>query len=186
MAEATTSSSSNETFSMKVVLAGIKKRFSDVPNVLPSEVQKVIDDPSVDDKWRYLLFDVREEKEFNISHIQQAHFINESLSSQEQVKKMSKIIKEKLGNDTLQQPTDIFIYCSIGYRSSALLSSILKGKEFEELSQLNFYNIEGGIFRWANENRPLVNCAHARTEVVHPYNTLWGKLLHKKHRYQDK
>lgn len=189
MAEAK-ASSSNETFTMKVVLSGIKKRFSEVPNTSPSEVQKIIDDASVDDKRRFLIFDVREEKEFNISHISQANFIDEKLPSQEKVDKVADIIKDKLGDyrPTLEQPVNIFIYCSIGYRSSALVSSIFKSSRFEELSQYNlkFYNVEGGLFQWANERRPLVNHAQVKTDVVHPYNALWGRLLQKKHRYEGK
>lgn len=40
------------------------------------------------------------------------------------------------------------------------------------------YNLEGSLFKWANENRPIVDRNGAITEKVHPYNSVWGKLLY--------
>ncbi|HEY2615439.1 MAG TPA: hypothetical protein VGI42_06990 [Chthoniobacterales bacterium] len=37
-------------------------------------------------------------------------------------------------------------------------------------------NLEGSIFQWANEHRPLVRDGTPVT-VVHPYNSFWGRLL---------
>ena len=38
------------------------------------------------------------------------------------------------------------------------------------------YNLEGSIFKWANEHRPLVDRS-GPASVVHPYNRIWGRLL---------
>jgi hypothetical protein len=37
-------------------------------------------------------------------------------------------------------------------------------------------NLEGSIFQWANEHRPLVHKTASVTRV-HPYNAFWGRLL---------
>jgi hypothetical protein len=37
-------------------------------------------------------------------------------------------------------------------------------------------NLEGSIFQWANDHRPLVHEAASVTRV-HPYNAFWGRLL---------
>jgi hypothetical protein len=37
-------------------------------------------------------------------------------------------------------------------------------------------NLEGSIFQWANEHRPLVRDGQRETRV-HPYNAVWGRLL---------
>jgi rhodanese-related sulfurtransferase len=37
-------------------------------------------------------------------------------------------------------------------------------------------NLEGSIFQWANERRPLVR-EEEPVSQVHPYNALWGRLL---------
>ena len=38
------------------------------------------------------------------------------------------------------------------------------------------YNLEGGIFQWANEGRALYRAGEP-AEKVHPYNRTWGRLL---------
>ena len=39
------------------------------------------------------------------------------------------------------------------------------------------YNLEGSIFKWANEGKDLEDNKGLKTVVVHPYNVVWGKLL---------
>ena len=47
-------------------------------------------------------------------------------------------------------------------------------------------NLEGSIFAWANEDRPLVQGdgegAGAPTSLVHPYDADWGNLVAPEHR----
>ena len=43
--------------------------------------------------------------------------------------------------------------------------------------ELDIYNLEGGIFQWACEQREIVNDKGEKVNTVHPYNPLWGKLL---------
>ena len=42
---------------------------------------------------------------------------------------------------------------------------------------LSVYNMRGGIFQWAMEERDIVNSKGVRADVVHPYSMIWGKLL---------
>ena len=42
-------------------------------------------------------------------------------------------------------------------------------------------NMEGSIFKWANEGRPVYRDGE-RVEKVHPYNETWGRLLDKARR----
>ncbi len=37
-------------------------------------------------------------------------------------------------------------------------------------------NLKGGIFRWHNQSRSLVN-GSGTTDYVHPFNSEWGKLV---------
>lgn len=41
------------------------------------------------------------------------------------------------------------------------------------------YNLEGSIFKWANENRQMVDHKNRSTVYAHPYNAVFGKLLKK-------
>ena len=64
----------------------------------------------------------------------------------------------------------IVLYCSAGVRScSAAASLIRSGLE-------NVFNLQGSIFQWANERRPVIRDGKA-VNVVHPYDHRWGVLL---------
>ena len=64
----------------------------------------------------------------------------------------------------------IVLYCSVGHRSSELAQFLMK-KGYTEV-----YNLEGSIFAWANEGRPVYR-GNERVKVVHPYDRTWGRLL---------
>jgi len=74
--------------------------------------------------------------------------------------------------DSLAIPEDakVVVYCSIGYRSAALVED-LKRAGVEHV-----YNLEGGLFDWANQGRPIYR-GEERVEEVHPFNHIWGLLL---------
>lgn len=63
-------------------------------------------------------------------------------------------------------------YCSVGYRSSRLAELLLK------VQGVNACNVEGSIFQWANEGKPVYKGEHPLQKViVHPYNNVFGMLL---------
>jgi len=74
--------------------------------------------------------------------------------------------------DSLVIPDDarVVVYCSIGYRSAALVED-LKRAGIERV-----YNLEGGLFDWANQGRPVYR-GDERVYEVHPFNRVWGLLL---------
>ena len=49
-------------------------------------------------------------------------------------------------------------------------------------SSSKVFNLEGSIFKWVAENKPLVDSSGAQVAVVHPYSDLWGKLLAQENR----
>lgn len=75
----------------------------------------------------------------------------------------------------------VVCYCSVGYRSSYLAQQLLCELDkpvYQELkSKVMVYNLEGSIFKWANEGKELEDNKGFKTVVVHPYNVIWGKLL---------
>ena len=44
-------------------------------------------------------------------------------------------------------------------------------------NRLSFFNLEGSLFKWANENRHMTNSEGCETKFAHPYNAVFGKLL---------
>ena len=99
------------------------------------------------------LLDVRTEEEFRVSHLPGATHID----------------PEATEFDSIPRGAKIVAYCSVGYRSSAL-SDRLQADGFEVV------NLEGSIFQWANEGRPLVDSTGTATKV-HAFDKTWGRLL---------
>ena len=106
-----------------------------------------------------LLLDARTEEEFAVSHLQGAKL---AASEEEALKAIG----------TLDKDSPIVVYCSVGYRSSALATRLI------ELGYDHVQNLEGSLFEWANEGRPIYSDS-SKTDVVHPYDKVWGQLLHK-------
>jgi rhodanese-related sulfurtransferase len=103
------------------------------------------------------LLDVRQPDEFGVSHLQGALLAPE----------LSDALETLAGVD---KSYPIVVYCSVGYRSGALAAKL------QENGYTNVYNLEGSIFMWANEGRP-VYAGGVRVYQVHPYDTEWGVLL---------
>lgn len=104
-----------------------------------------------------ILLDVRTEEEWNVSHLPGARRVEPNASIE---KAAAEIPKE----------TPIVTYCAVGYRSGTLATK-LRAAGFTSVR-----NLEGSIFQWANEHRPLVREDKPVT-TVHPYSSLWGRLL---------
>lgn len=139
-----------------LVSATIRARFPQVRQ-LPSESLALWLDGA---ESAPLLLDVRAREEFEVSHLPGARWVpSESLF--------------------VRPPEDsartIVVYCSVGVRSSAYAQRLL------EAGVPNVYNLEGSIFAWANEGRPVYR-RERRVERVHPYDDDWGNLLDARYR----
>lgn len=108
-----------------------------------------------------LLLDARNAAEYQLSHIQQAQHIDP------QQPDLSALPKSP--------ETAIVVYCSVGYRSAKVAAKLAQA------GYKHVYNLEGSIFQWVNEGRPVFQDNKATTQV-HPYDRRWGQLLKSKHR----
>lgn len=104
-----------------------------------------------------LLLDVRQEAEFRVSHLRGAIRVDPGDGDP--------ALPEGVGKET-----PIVAYCSVGYRSSALVESLTE-RGFHSVS-----NLEGSIFEWANRGFPVVREGR-EVRQVHPYDARWGVLL---------
>ena len=103
-----------------------------------------------------LLLDARRAEEFQVSHIDGAV--------------RAATVRAALNAIRADGQPTVVVYCSVGYRSSRLVSR-LKARGLK-----NVFNLEGSLFRWANEGRPLARGDQPATQV-HPYDDNWGKWL---------
>ncbi|WP_196889643.1 rhodanese-like domain-containing protein [Aureivirga sp. CE67] len=106
-----------------------------------------------------LLVDARSFKEFRVSHIEGAHFVD-----------YDTFTKEDLPLD-LQKNTKIVVYCSLGIRSEHI------GEKIMALGFKNVYNLKGGIFEWSNFEYPVVNSKNEDTDEIHTFSKEWSTWL---------
>ncbi len=131
----------------------VRKKFSSVRQLSTEELARWLADTN---RTPPLLVDVRSSKEFAVSHLRGAT----NLVSLEQFK------QARVAGET----SPVVVYCSVGYRSSAL------AEKLERAGFTQVMNLEGSLFQWANEGRPLYRGTN-QTPEVHGYSRKWSKLL---------
>lgn len=136
------------------VLSTIRAQYPDVQRVTTDSLASWMDAGSV---AKPLLLDTRSTEEYAVSHLEGAIHIDPET-------------KDFSALDTLDKDMPVVAYCSIGFRSSEIASR-LQAAGFTRV-----YNLEGSIFKWANEGRPVYRAGQPVSEV-HPYNSAWGRLL---------
>lgn len=119
-----------------------------------------------------LLFDVRSQSEFDVSHLEGALRVSPDLSRGDFIKTYGESAKGK----------KLIFYCSVGYRSSKLANRVQKDIMAGDTTEV--YNLRGGIFGWHKEQRSLVN-QNGVTDYIHPYDTSWGGLIERSEQIRD-
>lgn len=145
------------------ILTVVRNKFPDVRQLSTQQLAAWQADAS---KPQPVLLDVRKREEFDVSHLPGAIHIDPGASPEELAAKLTALGIAK------GQP--IVAYCSVGYRSSAC------AKKLGEVGFTDVVNLEGSIFRWANEGRTVVRTdgtTEVPTHEVHPFDAKWGKLL---------
>ncbi|MEO5718697.1 MAG: rhodanese-like domain-containing protein [Chthoniobacterales bacterium] len=107
---------------------------------------------------RPVLLDVRTPAEYEVSHLEGARQVDPKADAPSAAAGIAK-------------DAPIVTYCSVGYRSGEM------AERLRAAGYTNVQNLEGSIFQWANEHRPLVRAEGEQVTRVHPYNAVWGRLL---------
>ena len=119
-----------------------------------------------------VVLDVRAPAEFAVSHIPGAvHFDPQPLQSA--ATRVNQVLNA--ADIPTGQPVTVVVYCSVGWRSSAFARALAQ-QPFPGDRRVRIMNLGGSLFRWALENRPLVN-ADGPTRRVHGFNPVWARLL---------
>ena len=132
----------------------LEKYYNDFPTISCSGAVRLIGAENT-----YFL-DTREQKEFDVSHINGAicvgydHF---ELSSVKHIPKDAQII----------------VYCSIGARSQNI------GEKLVKAGYTNVRNLYGGFFQWTNSGLPKMGPNNQITTHIHGYSKDWGKWIEK-------
>ena len=137
----------------------IRERFPSVAQLSTADLAAWLNDPK---RGQPILLDVRTEKEFAVSHLPGATRVEPSA-------KVEKVLAQ------LPPGRAVVTYCSVGYRSSDF------AERLKQAGAAEVFNLEGSIFQWANEGRPIEADGHP-ADKVHPYNRKFGRMLDEKKR----
>jgi rhodanese-related sulfurtransferase len=132
----------------------------DVASLPASDLAAWLDD---DAREPPLLLDARAPEEYAASHLPGAMRVDPDASPETLAAEVA-ALRDPGG----ERP--MVVYCSVGVRSARVADRL----QHAGLGEV--YNLEGSIFRWAEEGRPLVRDGE-RVHTVHPYDALWGLLL---------
>jgi rhodanese-related sulfurtransferase len=110
------------------------------------------------EKEKIYIFDTREYKEFQISHIPNARHLGYSDFNLTRVKDVPK-------------DATVVVYCSVGYRSEKI------GERLIAKGYTHVLNLYGSIFEWAEQGLPLEDSNSQATNKLHTYNREWGKWI---------
>lgn len=131
----------------------VRRDFPDVQHVSVEELNRTLASGAAP-----VLFDVREEAEYSVSHLPGAHRVQPGSDA-------------AALTEALEPDTPIVAYCSVGYRSSELVQKLT------ELGFTNVKNLDHSIFAWANGGFAVERDGEEVREV-HPFDDKWGTLLH--------
>ncbi|VVM06953.1 putative adenylyltransferase/sulfurtransferase MoeZ [Methylacidimicrobium cyclopophantes] len=141
------------------VLPAIHDRFPDVPRISTEELAKELENA----RQAYpVLLDVRTIDEYDVSHLKGAIRVSPN---------------ERIGTSFrgFRKDQPIVVYDSVGFRAASFARRLLQA------GYIDVKYLEGSIFKWANEGRPLYR-GEKQVLVVHPSDSYWGQLLKKEHR----
>lgn len=139
---------------LETMIVEVSEKFSDVSGISTPDLAKWLADSS---RAQPQLLDVREPEEYAVSHLAGATRVSPDATA-----------KQLAGKIDFTRP--IVLYCSVGYRSSVLARRLAVAGAKQTM------NLEGSIFKWANEGRPMVSDSGA-TDKAHPYNRKFGRML---------
>jgi sterol desaturase/sphingolipid hydroxylase (fatty acid hydroxylase superfamily)/rhodanese-related sulfurtransferase len=140
-------------------VANLRSEFPQVPFIRTGELATWMADSK---RIPPVILDVRSPAEYEVSHLPGAQHINDALRGRDVIARL----------DTNRPAV---LYCTIGYRSARLAGQLMV------LGYTNLHVLEGSIFGWANEDRPLEAHGHPATQV-HPYSASYARMLKPEYR----
>ncbi len=103
-----------------------------------------------------VVLDARQAAEHRVSHLAGARRVDPD--------------RPDVGRLAIPAGAPVVVYCSVGWRSASVADVLARA------GHAHVFNLEGGIFAWANEGRAVVRDGRS-VRAVHPYDATWGRLL---------
>ncbi|XP_046839823.1 thiosulfate:glutathione sulfurtransferase-like [Xenia sp. Carnegie-2017] len=175
MADDKKSEDDSISMSMRVTLFGIRKAFPKVKQLETEDLENLIKENC----RNLILLDVRRKEEYAVSHLPGSIHIDPDETAEAVFGKVKPIL-----DDCENGKVIIVCYCSLGYRSSLMAQKLYPHcKLLAEAQKISFMpviqNLEGSIFKWANEGREMIDNENRKTKCCHPNSFLLGKIVKK-------
>jgi rhodanese-related sulfurtransferase len=148
-------------FLSKTTNAQVKsKAFDSLLNVMVTKSVPTVGCEDIKKMKSVVLLDTREKREYEVSHLKDAHWVGfENFN----LKSVAAIPKD----------ANIVVYCSIGVRSGKI------GEKLMQAGFTNVHNFYGSIFEWVNQGNPVYDMTGKPTNKIHGYNWKWGVWCNK-------
>jgi len=143
--------------SLTDVADDIERRFPSVTHISVAQLVPLL--TAKQKSEGVLVLDSRTRDEYSVSHLPGALLYIDTPELKERIRRAS------------ASRLPIFIYCSVGYRSSELVERL------QEDGLNSIYSLKGGIFEWANRGLPLETTDSKPAYKVHPFDSAWGKYI---------
>lgn len=127
-----------------------------------------------DSRRKPLILDVRSEAEFAVSHLPDARHISVGAN----ITEIGRLIN--LDASAAEMRPQVVVYCAVGYASSEFVDRL------KRLGVARVQMLDAGIFRWANDSRPMVNSIGVAVNKVHAGKYSYSGLLDRAFRAQVK
>lgn len=136
----------------------VRDRFPDVPAITGAELQAWLADPH---RTAPMLLDARTPEEQAVSMLPGALPVSPEAPAEAALRNV---------------PPDraVVVYCAAGYRGATLARRLIQA------GRKDVHNLDGGIFAWGNEDRPLVKDGQP-VEKVHSFSRLFSRMLKRPH-----
>ena len=154
------------------MLKAIRLKYSEVSQISTENVEGFLEENKVKCN-RVVLIDARSLEEHSVSHIKNSFHVPDDISD---ANLEAFLLQNTRNLEQKEEDVRIVCYCSVGYRSSDMARRISKLMQPDN-KVIGIHNMEGSLFKWANENRPMVTPSGEPTVYVHPFNALFGAVL---------
>jgi rhodanese-related sulfurtransferase len=134
--------------------------YDKVVNGLISKRVEIIKPAEIEDLSNYLVLDTRGRNEFEVSHLPGAIWVGYKEFKLQEVSALQDV----------QKP--VLLYCSVGKRSGDI------GEQLLDAGYKDVKNLYGGIFKWVNDGKEVVN-ENGATQQIHAFSKTWGIWLNK-------
>lgn len=154
---------SNDVGSLETIQSDITQAFPSIAHIKAADLEQRL----ASSDSGLLILDTRPAAEYNVSHINGAVQVEPDISAKD--------FKTRFGNKAKDKT--VIVYCSVGWRSTIAANAL--SDAIGAAGGREVLNLQGGLFGWHNQERPLVN-AEGATPLIHPYDEKWGALVSRK------